>query len=571
MLAAFFFCAKFVQFTMHYSMPKLPIGMLFFFLILAFMQPFHGYVINLYSSSLACLAVLVAVASLCISAKSSLSFGPKSVLLLLGFLLLVGQSAIAGADLQDLNGFIIYASCIVLLSFVLENDEHTILKQGEYYQGIAIVLLGAGILISLESFLLDFDLFPGINFRSSTRLLGPMGQPNLLGVFIAISFMALNYVTLTFPRKQAIWTALAVSFGFVMASTASRAGYLMEMGSALVCVLLCIRGSLGKHILLNYLGLLLGHIIFYCSQLLVNTSTSSITGSLMQRDFVSIRGIELHKAIQVFKDHPFGVGFGRYNEFSQWMKLNVKDPRMNTPELVTHCHNLFGQVAAEFGVIGLTLLAIFIVVLLRGFYRIYQESKAVFFFTFSCFMVYGINALTEYALWNLHYAVLFFLIILPVVFKGMPAMSWHISLPRIIPLTFVIIALGIMVSKANLYYTNALRFAGVSKEQRVQMLSKVASDGLYGKTYQIYLLSMTDLSKGDIEGYDRTTQELMKWRPFESVILWRIQICLEQGKYAEVPALMRLAVVVDPKNRDYIDKLIVQYHLPAVLETSQAL
>lgn len=543
-------------------MIKLPVGMLLFFLILAFVQPFHGYVINLYSSTFALLGVLAAIATLCMTYKQRLFLAKRTVLLAGGFLLLVAQSLLVGADIQDLYGFMIYAACVVLIGFVQENNGTDQKSQENYYCQVAFILAGAGLLIGVESIILHYNLMPWINFANSLRMLGPMGQPNLLGVFIVTVFFATNYASLISTRRQWVFAVLAVFFGYIMAASASRAGFIMEIASAAVCVLLSLRRQLDLRAFGNYLALLTGHVAFYLIQAMT-AGAGAMTAGLAQRDLLSIRGIELHKAIQVFLQHPWGVGYGRYNIYSQWLKINVTDPRLNTPELVTHCHNLFGQVAAEFGVIGLALVALFLLCLLRGFCRIYTENKALFLFTFSCFIAFGVNAVTEYALWNLHFGILFFIIVLPVLYKGMPASTWKLAMPKALLVLLVAGSLVALISKADIFEANAYRFVGLDDKARLDSLTRASQDGLYGKTYQVYMLSLTNLKQGDIHRYDQLTSGLLQWRPFESVVMWRIQICLQLGKYDELPALIKLAVAVQPRDKVSIQQLLKQYHVPA--------
>lgn len=524
-----------------------PLRAFLFFLMLAFIQPLHGYVFNLYSNVLVCLGVLSAlVGFFYVKSAQQLSFSMKTGFITLGGTSLVIQSALAGAYAQDLYGFIVYVLCLVFIALL--NDRDATLEIGSFYKDVTKALIIAGFLVSIESILIQYHLVPGINFIVSSRINGPMGQPNLLGLLLVVSLFATAYLTIVFTRFHVIFAICAVVLGFVIAGTGSRAAFLMETIGCCLYLAAYAKKVINHRMLYVFCALILGHLIFW--------SITTNVESGINREFVSNRWVELHKALQVFVQNPWGIGYDRFGQHSQWMMLDVMDQHFIQGPLVLHCHNLIGQVVAEFGLVGFILLVAYVVVMLRGFIKLYKQDQTAFLFAATVSIAFAINAFTEYALWNLDYGMLFFLVNIPVLFKGMGSFLRSIELPKVV-LGAVVVLIGAgLLMKIPLLEMNLMNLSANSNQEKVAALQRATEDKIYGKTYQLYLIALIQVNESNLQAYDALTTDLIQWRPYDMVILRRIEVCLDLKKYVELPLLIKLALKVNSRNQVPLEQLL---------------
>ncbi len=202
------------------------------------------------------------------------------------------------------------------------------------------------------------------------RISGPIGDPNFYAqVLVVIVPLAFHFMV---SEKKLILRGLAawclVVCGLSIVFTFSRGGAI-ALAIVLVSLLFYRRPKPAEIFLMAVLvvGLLAFMPEAYTSRL--NTIGQIATGQTDVREEASIRGrlSELLVAWQMFMDHPIlGVGVSNYpNYYQSYSRQIGLDPRTENREP----HNLFLEVAAETGLVG---LIVFIMILYFSFRSIFH-------------------------------------------------------------------------------------------------------------------------------------------------------------------------------------------------------
>jgi len=202
------------------------------------------------------------------------------------------------------------------------------------------------------------------------RISGPIGDPNfyaqILVVIVPLAFHFMMSEKKLVLRALAAWCLAVCCLSIVF--TFSRGGAI-ALGVVLICLVVYRRPKPVEVFLIALL--IIGIFTFMPDQYntRLNTIAQIATGQTDVREEVSIRGrmSELLVAWQMFMEHPIlGVGVSNYPEHYQSYSRQIGlDPRTENREP----HNLFLEVAAETGIVG---LVVFFMVLYFSFRGIYQ-------------------------------------------------------------------------------------------------------------------------------------------------------------------------------------------------------
>jgi putative inorganic carbon (hco3(-)) transporter len=208
------------------------------------------------------------------------------------------------------------------------------------------------------------------------RVSGPIGDPNfyaqILVVIVPLAFHFMLSEKKLILRLLAAWSLAVCSLSIIF--TFSRGGA-VALGAVLVCLL--IYRKLRPLELILIALLIIGMAAFlpdqYSARLL--TIAQIGTGQTDVREEVSLRGrlSELLVSWQMFNDHPLiGVGVGNYPQYYQSYSRQVGlDPRTENREP----HNLFLEVAAETGIIGLSIFFLVLYFSFRGIRQAWLTFK----------------------------------------------------------------------------------------------------------------------------------------------------------------------------------------------------
>ncbi|RPI32948.1 MAG: hypothetical protein EHM70_07520 [Chloroflexota bacterium] len=215
----------------------------------------------------------------------------------------------------------------------------------------------------------------------SPRVSGPIGDPNFFAqIMLVLAPLALerlwndrNLLLRVVAAAALILTSLAVILTF------SRGGFL-ALAVALIAMLVYLRPRpAGLAITVLVLIIALQFVPpEYTSRLetLTELLPSSQTSTTTEPSFRG-RTSELMVGWRMFTDHPvFGVGWGNFREYYlDYSRQIGLDPRLEQ----RNAHNLFLQVAAETGVVGLaiflTIIAVSVVALYRGWRTLQRAGR----------------------------------------------------------------------------------------------------------------------------------------------------------------------------------------------------
>ncbi len=199
------------------------------------------------------------------------------------------------------------------------------------------------------------------------RISGPIGDPNfyaqILVVIVPIAFHFMMTEKKLLLRIAAAWSLTVSSLSIIF--TFSRGGAI-ALGVVVAGIILYRRPRPFELILIGLLviGVFAALPDQYSARM--NTLTQLVTGQADVREEVSIRGrmSELLVAWQMFTEHPIlGVGVGNYPQFYQSYSRKIGlDPRTENREP----HNLFLEVAAETGLVGLLVFGLVLYFSFRG-------------------------------------------------------------------------------------------------------------------------------------------------------------------------------------------------------------
>ena len=253
---------------------------------------------------------------------------------------------------------------------------------------IALVLVSLFVIIDTGiQYLTGQDLF-GHHKASPTRLTGPYSRPipgiMMLRVLFISLFMSILIPALSTGKRRIVFTLTLLSIGmlFIFITGERMALILFLTGSLVVLAGLAMAQKSHRANILLGLTLVLG---LFVTALLLNPemaerSVYSIVNKLTH--FVdSDYGLVFRAAIAAWQEYPlFGSGFHTYKTVCVEMGLLTQ-----AGIACSHPHNLYLQVAAETGLVGLLLFSI----MLASIYEtaLYQPIRRQDWFTVSLSVV----------------------------------------------------------------------------------------------------------------------------------------------------------------------------------------
>ncbi len=276
-------------------------------------------------------------------------------------------------------------------------------------------------------------LVPWISFDGN-RLIGPFGQPNLMGLLIVSGISSLWYLVFLKEKISLKFSIFLFLILFYAASlTASRSWLVNYFLLTCVCCFYVFRSRyffargddhirkppLRSILILVTLGvfsiLIVPRIDAIVSAPLiesgfVNRVDPGITADRMKSASSSGRLDEWRKVLSgVYPESVFfGNGIGRYGEFSNRAELELG--LQGNGSVWNHAHNIFIMFYVEWGVVGLFAVLIPFAYALRLIYRstvkFFNISE---FFPVSVLVFFLFHSLVEFSLWYLPFLGIFLL------------------------------------------------------------------------------------------------------------------------------------------------------------------
>lgn len=238
--------------------------------------------------------------------------------------------------------------------------------------------------------------------RSPGRVWANLGQANQLADYLTLGLIAAGYLYAQ-DRLRLAWAAAAgFALVYVVSLTASRASWLYLFALVTLSGVFWTRErSRANQRLLTYSAVALA-LLALLPWLIQAVSTGDFAGRATGERWTSAmftvdpRPRMWKAALLMFLGSPLlGVGFKAYG-WHQFL-LNKQVPEVAMSAFTDHAHNLVLQVLAEFGLLGLVILAGFAVLWVAGLVR--QPRTPPHWWIWAIALILALHSMLEYPLW----------------------------------------------------------------------------------------------------------------------------------------------------------------------------
>lgn len=405
---------------------------------------------------------------------------------------------------------------------------------------------------------------------SRLQLNGAIGQPNLFGSLLLISWLSAIYLFSHIPQRwmrYLAYFAALIFFGAPLPFTGSRTVLLSLIGVLGISTLsyFFIRTTEPRRVSSAVVvAMLIGLVAQFslpptASHFLGVTNRSTLNRieaggiSASQR----LRTDEWKKSFETWMHHPVhGVGVGRYAY--QSFILQQLPPYNEVPrdKVYDHSHNLFTQLAAETGSIGLLLTVLLFATWFLQ--QIKTEKSAATILCWGGLTVLFIHSNLEFPLWY-WYLLIPFTIMLATTERAVKT----ISLPSVIVPLIWIAGVGAtgwatyMVYQGSLQINEGYSLSGSNPNQS-KVLGAAAVKNPFVSLEADQMLSYLDSSEEvNVASKLARNTRLLYWRPYASVVYRRSILLAQMGQVTEAKRWIISALSVYPNERnEYFEPLL---------------
>lgn len=457
-----------------------------------------------------------------------------------------------GGDFSQ-GGILVLYWLILLMAAIFVSVAREALG-GDFYSVLAASILVGGIIQAVGGLSFHYGLSGDwlsawLGGAPTGRLIGFIGQSNMCSIYVFCAFLSGCYLFLV--RRVSLFFLLFLSFlfGVVMAAAGSRAAFVYFCIALLALLWLWGAGKgsrrcLGVGLAMFFLLLAVPFYVVFDSwvQPILQAQGYLLRGSVVEfgRDYQALgfRPSEWLKAWLMLKESPWlGVGFGNYGVNSFWMGVDYSWA-VTEEVFPAHSHNIFMQVAAEFGAFG--LLALIAALAYFAFHLLSAKKTPEWWFLCAACGAFFVNSMLEYVLWYVNFAVLLVFFLVPFV-----GQAERFFLSRFLGVGGVFVALvgGGVIFWLSLSTYVVVTGLGMKKDASLLELRMAGADPIWGRYVRSLELARTPylMLEGDVEYMDNVTREMMKWRPYSQVVVHRMHVLAVKKEYAE---LERLAIAV---------------------------
>ncbi|MCP2041793.1 O-antigen ligase, partial [Neisseria sp. HSC-16F19] len=300
-------------------------------------------------------------------------------------------------------------ACVVLCCLLASVVNRFSVREKVFFcQGMAWALLCAGVLTVMSQLVQLFAIDELLGFwvfkSDDNSLIGNIAQVNQAAFASILGMAAALYLFFSHAHRQywrwAYFLVLCV-LGMGVGLSISRGALLMAV--AVMGLGFCYRAP---NLWLRFVYcIVIGAVLWLGYQigtellLAVKTSSTTAVSRMVGENSLLFRKYLLEEAWLAFSQNWLtGIGWGNFKQFG-----------LSHAESITwftvadHSHNVFAQIAAELGVLGLAILCGFIWLLLR---QIRLDMPTHHYFAYSVLVLLGMYSLSEYPLWFMRFLLL---------------------------------------------------------------------------------------------------------------------------------------------------------------------
>lgn len=261
------------------------------------------------------------------------------------------------------------------------------------------------LLVMTQALQLFFPSLPSsfIMPNMSNRLSGNIAQPNQASFVIAMAVATFLYLIYLYEKKinnhkfYAIVIALILTiFGMGIGLSVSRAGLFLVCAALIGSYFYQWRNKNSKFAVLILASVCLSVGYWLGSELVANylIAVSSLE-RMADESSLGIRATLVKQAFLAFQSSPIvGLGYESFNHFG------TQHPDIALLINADNAHNVFAQIAAEFGLLGLLCLLGFVAIIIRNANRFFTSRLNGYqTLSFVILTIVGLYSLSEYPLW----------------------------------------------------------------------------------------------------------------------------------------------------------------------------
>lgn len=428
------------------------------------------------------------------------------------------------------------------------------------FGGILHALLGLAQYFNLPGYLaawLDYNP-PG------SPISGNVGQANHYATQLTLASIALIYLYAVARLSIFLALPLVVLLVFGLTLSASRSVLLYCTGILFMSLLVYLHSHAPKHrrlvmmaafvlatlVLVQMLAPFLNDWL-HGAMANVGFETSKLAQTALERarvtDGIQLRISEWHKAGLMFWHSPlWGIGFGNYGWYSFNYQALPQFSALSTPDLFHNSHNLFAQLAAETGALGLLLLFTLLWLWFKQ-YLLEWWSDANWFIG-ACLLVLFVHSNLEYPLWYSYFlGIAAFFVGVSDVEKVYIRFS-----PRLgqVASVIAIVIIGVILLTSCLGYrvianTNSLIYT-TSPETAARTIQSVARNPLLTPWAEQVIATHGIADKNGISRQLALTTRVMVYHPNPVKVRRQIEYLTFAGHTDEASSLLKTAAKAYP-------------------------
>lgn len=535
------------------------------------LYPFQDTVRGLLAFS----AVIFFFCSVFFSRKTDIYFPASiAIYLIFGFLWLLSFSQYAGSILISYNIYLFAVIFCLAIAFALptylgrlgEVDGPAMLAKIILALGVAALTLGL-----LRYYGVLKHVFPIIN-EDGDRLLGPMGQPNLMGLLMAMSLSALIFLRLSerLSSSAKFWV-LVVFIGCGGYLTGSRSFIISEVIVLSVYVFYCANRSgfhswaYGMRSFLTLLVVLVAVGVFtpvvdkvISSPLIESGFVNRVDADAMYQSRASIsdsgRLAEWRKVFEypdLIQNIWLGNGIGSYGEFSNEAAL-LQDNVKGNGKIWNHPHNIFVIFFVEFGVAGVLFISLSLLYLLRLVY--FNRADLAKSFLSTVVLIFVFHSLVEFSLWYFPYLALF-VASLTLLDKELKVTVSTPLVGKFISCSVLVVFLGISSYVwRDVYSVLGVMYGENQSNSSLHTLNDVSRSSVVGDGAISVLIFKFAPGETNLERQLQQAEAYATWRPAPLYMLRYATLTAAVGKSDKACSLIERSVFLYPTAVDAVQR-----------------
>lgn len=485
-------------------------------------------------------------------------------ILVIGGLLLVTTTFFNSTYDQNRLHLIIWLLSTGLVSICITSIKYQYADNHRFYLKLAFYVSYSSFIMAIIAFTTFYFANPFARFTNivsyyshSLRMESFLGQPNLLAIILFLGIIASYYIidkNININRyRQAFNLVIIFVVSYCLFATLSRVAVIALGAFILYAAAHAIKNNEIKNII-NFI------VVITLAYLTYNSLHSYLIALAIEHQWVPISSIEssqldsvnynrgtnldhkldeIKRALTVFSQYPItGAGFGRYGYYSQ--QLTLAGWPVYIIGFPYHSHNIASQVLAEFGAIGGIALLGAIILLIRLFIQSFRSKTHLFMF--GLIVIFGLNAIFEYALWNFNFAVLFFMLIAG--FSNDHSITVKILKTPLLNTAYSVFFIGftvVLISRWSIINTLNTIF---SKPENVVYAEIVNEDRLMGLDFSSIYLAGVKVSDSTDKAYEDEVKKVEKWRPTDIVYYRKVQLNIGNNNSEDITENIRKALLL---------------------------